>query len=165
MRNKLLLTEFIARKSFGDIQKLVDESLKLLKENRVLFESVHDQATDETYKNHALKTIGKLKIEADRHMEGRENNMKSLILALKGIRDYFAARGSQHADFVKLLAANIEAGERDLASGGAQAFEPKFSLSADPNENMRLKSQYLSTATATPGLFPRSVANAMAPGV
>ena len=162
MRNKLLLKEFVAAKSFGDIQKLVEESLKLLKEDRALFESVHDLATDETYKTHALKTIGKLKIEADRHMDGRDNRMKSLILALKGIRDYFAARGSQHADFVKLLALNIDAAEADLASGGTQVFEPKFSLSADPNEGMRLKSQYLSTATATPGLFPRF---AQAPGV
>ena len=154
MRKKLLLKEFVAARSFGDIQKLVEESLRLLKEDKMLFESVHDQATDETYKIHALKTVGKLKIEADRHSETRENNMKSLILALKGIRDYFAARQTD-ADFVSLLSINIDNAEKDVASGGTQGFEPKFTPGTNPEEERKFKAHFLSAATATPGLFPR----------
>ena len=163
MRNKLLLSEFINANSFGDVQRLVEESLKLLKENRALFEDVHDLATDETYKKHALQTIGKLKLAADRTDANRTNNMKSLILALKGIRDYFAARGSQNSDFVRLLATNIERADQDLVSAGAQVFEPVFSLSTNPTEASRLKSQYMAGASSTQGLFPRAVVNSMEP--
>lgn len=154
MRKTLLLQEFINTKCFGDIQRLVEDSLKLRKLDKALFESVHDTATDGTYKEHALRLIAKMKICADRNDENRDISMKSHLLALRNLSDYFSSRPN-NADFVAMLNTNIANAQKTLESGGNIPFEPKFIQGNDPGAEAKARSKYLRAAMETPGLFPR----------
>lgn len=138
-RQKLLLKEFIEAKSYDAVNLLLQESLSLLEENPQLFNSIHSSSDDRMYIDHAYKTIAKLQVERDR---GNDLNVKSLILSLQGIMNYFKSRPG-HEDFVALLKKNI-----DSAEGAV------FDL-RNPQNDQALKSRYMRTATVPGGLFPR----------
>lgn len=162
MRHKLYLAEFVARRtnySLAELNAMVEDSIKMLSENKVLFEASHGANTDYTYRENAKRAVGHLKIALDRNIvqerprfgnpaertvQGYEDN----VLFLTNLARYYRDPSNPYADpsFADWIQKNLDDAKLSMESG--QEFQPTF---ASPEE----KTKYLRHGINSPGNMPR----------